>query len=124
MFKGLGNLASLVKQAQQIGGRMQGLTDELKQRRATGSAGGGMVEVEVNGVGELLKCRIDEALVGRGDRELIEDLVVAAVNQALEKSRQLHAEALRGLTGGMALPGLDEAMSKLMGPDESTPESP
>jgi hypothetical protein len=94
---------------------MQGLTDELKQRRATGSAGAGMVEVEVNGVGELLKCRLDESLVAGADRELIEDLVVAAANQALSKAKQFHAEAMRDLTGGMALPGLDEAMSQLTG---------
>lgn len=115
MLKGLGNLASLVKQAQQMGGKMQGLSEDLKQRRATGSAGAGMVEVEVNGLGELLKCRLDESLVAKLDRELLEDLIVAATNQALAKARQLHAEAMRGLTGGMELPGLDEALSKLTG---------
>ena len=115
MLKGLGNLASLIKQAQQMGGKMQGLGEELKQLRATGSAGAGMVEVEVNGLGELLSCRLEPSLVAKQDRELLEDLIVAATNQALSKARQLHAEAMKGLAGGIELPGLDEALSKLTG---------
>lgn len=115
MLKGLGNLAGLMKQAQEIGGRMQGMSDELRSRRATGSAGGGMVEVEANGLGELLACRIDPSLIERRDREMIEDLVLAAVNQALTKAKELHAEQMRSLTGGLQLPGLDEALAKLTG---------
>lgn len=122
MLKGLGNLAALMKQAQQIGGRMQGLSEELRQRRAIGSAGAGMVEVEVNGLGELLACRLDPSLLAGQDRELVEDLIVAATNQALAKARQLHAEAMRGLTGGMEIPGLDEALSKLTGGGGASPE--
>lgn len=115
MLKGLGNLASLVKQAQQIGGRMQGLNEELRNRRATGTAGGGLVEIEVNGLGEILKCKFDESLLERKDRELTEDLVVAAVNQALDKAKQLHAEGMRSLAGGLELPGLEEALAKFTG---------
>lgn len=115
MFKGIGNLASMLKQAQEIGTRMQGVAEELKGRRAVGSAGGGLVEIEVNGLSEVLKCRIDPSLVQQNDRELLEDLVAAATNQALEKAKQLHAEALKSLTGNMDLPGLEEAMGKLTG---------
>jgi DNA-binding YbaB/EbfC family protein len=115
VLKGLGNLAGLMKQAQEIGGRMQGMSDELRGRRATGSAGGGMVEVEANGLGELLACRIDPSLIERRDRGMIEDLVLAAVNQALTKAKELHAEQMRSLTGGLQLPGLDEALAKLTG---------
>lgn len=118
MFKGLSNLASLVKQAQHIGGQMQSLSEELKGRRATGTAGGGMVEIEVNGLLEVLRCRIDEQMVARGDRELIEDLVVAAMNQAVSKGKQLHSEALKELTGGLELPGLQEALAKLTNPEQ------
>ena len=103
MFKGLGNLAnlgSLIKQAQQMGGRLQQISEELKTRRADGTAGGGMVTVEVNGVGEVLSCRIDPSLIAAGDRELIEDLLPAAVNQALAKAKQLHAEAMKSMTDG------------------------
>ena len=115
MFKGLANLGSLMKQAQQISGQVDRLAEDLKTRRATGTAGGGMVEIEVNGVLEVLRCRIDPDLVARGDRELIEDLVVAAMNQAVAKGKQLHAEALQAMTGGLQLPGLQEALGKLTG---------
>jgi DNA-binding protein YbaB len=73
------------------------------------------VEIEVNGLSEVLKCRIDPSLVQQNDRELLEDLVAAATNQALEKAKQLHADALKSLTGNMDLPGLEEAMGKLTG---------
>ena len=71
----------------------------------TGSSGGGMVEVEANGVGEVLSVRIDPALFARGDREMIEDLLPAAINQTLDKVKQLHNEAMQSVTGGMDLPG-------------------
>jgi len=108
VFKGLVGLGSLLKQAQQIRGRMQGLGEELKKRRATGSAGGGMVEIEVNGLMEVLRCHIDQELIAGGDRELIEGLVATAVNQAVAKGKQLHGEAVKELTGGLNLnlPGL------------------
>jgi DNA-binding YbaB/EbfC family protein len=118
MFKGLSNLSSLIKQAQQIGGQMQNLSEELKERRATGTAGGGMVEIEVNGLMEVLRCRIDGQLIAQGDRELIEDMVAAAVNQAAVKAKQLHAEAVKELTGGLDLPGVQEALAKLTKPEQ------
>jgi len=115
VFKGLSGIGSLLKQAQEMGGRMQAINEELKSRRTTGSAGGEMVTIEVNGLNEILGCRIDQQLIDAGDRELIEDLVASAVNQALTKAKELHAEAMQSLTGGMQLPGLDEAMKKMMG---------
>lgn len=115
MFKGLGNLGAILKQAQEIGGRMKGLNEELRNRRVTASAGGGMVEVEVNGLMEASRCRVDPQLLAQGDCELLEDLIVAAVNQAVTKARELHAEAVRSMTGGMDIPGLDQALGKLLG---------
>ena len=118
MFKGLGNLGnlgSMLKQAQQMGTRLKSLNEELKTKRATGSSGGGMVEVEANGVGEVLCVRIDPALFAKGDREMIEDLLPAAINQTLDKVKQLHNEAMQSVTGGMDLPGLTEALSKFSG---------
>ncbi len=123
MFKGLTDLASMMKQAQQIGGQMQQLGEHLKGMRATGAAGGGMVEVEVNGVLEVLRCQIDPELITQGDRELIEDLVAAAVNQAITKGKQLHAEAMKDLTGGLELPGLQEALAKVTNPGVETVEA-
>lgn len=124
MFKGLAGLGSMLKQAQQISGRMQGLAGELKKRHATGSAGGGMVEIEVNGLMEVLRCHIDQGLVAGGDRELIEDLVATAVNQAIAKGKQLHAEAVKELTGGINVPGLDDALGKFFGQGEGPPSPP
>jgi len=115
VFKGLSNLGALLKQAQAISSRMAGINDELRAHRATGSAGGGMVEVEINGLMEVLRCRIDPSLVAQGDCELLEDLLTTAFNQAIAKARELHAEALKAATGGLEVPGLDEAMQKILG---------
>jgi nucleoid-associated protein EbfC len=115
MFKGLSNLATLLKQAQQISGQVDRLAEDLKNCRATASAGGGMVEIEINGLLQVLRCHVDPKLVTQGDRELIEDLVVAAMNQAVAKGKQLHAAALKERTGSLELPGLDEALARLSG---------
>lgn len=115
MFGALGNMTSMLRQAQQIGGRLEGVNAELKSRRTVGSAGGGMVEIEVNGLQEILSCKLDPGLVSGGDRELLEDLLCAAVNDALTKSKQLYADAMKSLMGGMELPGLNEALAKLTG---------
>jgi len=118
MFKGIANLMSLLKNAQQISGKMQELNEELKKRRVTGTAGGGMVEIEANGLLEAIRCQVDPQLIAKGDRELIEDLVVVAMNQAVAQGKQIHGELARSLTGGMGLPGLDEAIAKFTGSEE------
>lgn len=116
MFKGLGNLAnlgSLMKQAQEMGGKMQQITQELKAKRVTGSAAAGMVEVEANGVGDILAVRIDPSLFAKQDREMVEDLLPAAINAAQQKAKELYAEQMKSLTGGLNLPGLSEALGSL-----------
>jgi hypothetical protein len=121
VFKGLGNLAnigSLLKQAQEMGGKLEQVKEGLKTRRAEGSAGGGMVSVEVNGLGEVLRCRIDPSLLREGDQELVEDLLPAAINQALAKSRELHAEALQSVAAGFNVPGIDAMLAQISGAAE------
>ena len=113
MFKGLRDLTSLVKNARQIGDQMKELNEKLKGRRVTGTAGGGMVEIDLNGLLEVLRCKIDEQLIIQHDRELIEDLVAVAINQAIARGKELHADAMKELTGGLNLPGLDEVMAKV-----------
>ncbi|WP_428308287.1 YbaB/EbfC family nucleoid-associated protein [Lacipirellula sp.] len=116
MFKGLGNLANLpglIKQAQEMGSKMQQLTAELKTKRVTGSAGGGLVEVDANGLGEALAVRIDPSLFAKQDRELLEDLLPAAINAAQQKAKELHAESMQSLAGGMNIPGLSDALGGL-----------
>lgn len=115
MFKGLTNLASMMRQASQMGGKMQAITEKLKTQRVTGLAGGGMVEIEANGLGEVLRLKIDPLLVERGQREMIEDLVPAAVNDAVLKARQLHMEAMKSMTDGVDMSGLEEMMKQFTG---------
>jgi len=113
MFKGLSNIGALVQQAQEMGGKMEQFAEQLKAERVQGSAGAGLVEVEANGLGEVLAVRIDPSLLEKQDRELLEDLLPAAFNAAQEKAKQLHAEKMQELTGGMNLPGLGDALGKL-----------
>lgn len=116
MFKGLGNLANLpamLKQAQEMGGKMQQLQAELKTKKVTGAAGGGLVEVDANGLGEALAVRIDPSLIEKQDRELLEDLLPAAINAAQQKAKELHAEAMQSIAGGLNLPGLGDALKGL-----------
>ena len=97
MFKNIAGLASMMKQASQITGRMSEMQTELREKRVKGAAGGGMVEVESNGLGEMLKLEIDPDLIAKGEKDVIEDLVRAAANDAHKKSRELHVEAMKSL---------------------------
>lgn len=113
MLKGLGNLANLgqiMKQAQEFGSKMQAIQEELKQVLVTGAAGGGLVEVDANGLGETLAVRIDASLIEKQDKEMIEDLLPAAINDATTKAKEKHSEAVQEATGGLNLPGLDQLM--------------
>ncbi len=113
MFKGLGNLTSILKNAQQMGGKLQAMQEELKRRRVIGRSGADMIEVEADGLGQILRVTIDPSLIERRDREMLEDLIPAAVNQALAKAKQAHADALREMTGGMNIPQLDDLMAQI-----------
>lgn len=124
MFKDLGNLMSLLKNAQEIPAKVQAMTTQLRAQRAEGTAGGGMVTVELNGLSEAVSCHVDPSLIGEGgDRELLEDLLVAAINQAVTKARIMHAEAMQDVTGGMNLnlPGMPNPLGLAPGA-EATPE--
>jgi DNA-binding YbaB/EbfC family protein len=113
VFKGLGNIASIMKQAQEMGGKMQAMQDELRSKRCTGAAGGGLVEVDMNGLAEVLAVRLDPGLLAKGDREMIEDLLPAAFNAAHQRARELHTEALQQMSGGLNLGPLNDVFNKL-----------
>ncbi len=115
MFKGIGNLASLMKQASEISGKMGEMSQELKSKRVTGMAGGGMIKVEADGTGQILKVVIDPALVEDKDIEMIQDLLPAAINSAIQKGKQLHMQLMQDMTGGLPIPGLDAALGSMMG---------
>ena len=110
MFKGLGQMASLMRQAQEVGGQMKEMNEKISAQRVEGTSGGGMIKVEANGLGEILQVTIDPQLVQSGDVEMIQDLTVAAINQANEKTKQLQGEQMGALTQGLDLGGLSELM--------------
>ena len=121
MFKALGNLKSMFEQAQQMGGKVEEIKAQLRQQKIEGSSGGGMVTVVLNGLGEMLQLKIDPLLIDNGEREMIEDLVPAAVNQAREKAMQAHTEAMQSMAGGLNIPGLEKAMAGFgLGPSEQS----
>ena len=122
MFKGIGDLAGMLKQAQSMGSRMKEMNEQLSAIRAVGSAGGGLVEVEVNGLGEMLRVSIDPTLLEKKDREFIEDLVPAATNAAIAKAKEQQARTMQDLAGGMDIPGLSDALRSLG--DDAAPTPP
>lgn len=112
MFKGISNLASILKEAQRIQGRAQEMQAKLGQVRVEGSAGGNMVVVEASGLQRILSVKIEPSLLKDADAEMLEDLLVSATNQALEKAQQAAADEMGKMTSSLQLPGLSEMMSK------------
>ena len=104
MFEGLGNFASLLTQLPKLKSEAEKLKQRLAQIVAEGTAGGGMVTARVSGILELLECKISEDAMKLGDKEMLEDLVRAAVNQAMEKARAQAAEEARKLAASLGLP--------------------
>ena len=115
MFKGLANLAQIMKQAQEAQSRMGELKERLGRLTVEGAAGGGLVKVEMNGNQEMLGCRIDESLLQPVDREMLEDLVVAATNEALRKLKEATAEQFSQIAGGMDLGAMKDMLGGLGG---------
>ena len=99
-------LQDLMKQAQQLQAKMAALQENLGRRTVEAAAGGGMVTVVVNGRQELLKLTIEPEVIVAEDRELLQDLILAAVNEGLNRSRELAQGEMRQLTGGLQVPGL------------------
>ena len=100
----MADIMKILQQAQQMQGRLQQLQDELQQKSVTGSAGGGMVQVEADGKGTLRKVSIDPSVVDPTDVEMLEDLVLVAVTEAQKKAAALAQDEMGKLTGGMGLP--------------------
>jgi DNA-binding YbaB/EbfC family protein len=100
------NLSDMFKQAQGLQAKISELYDRLAEKKAVGTSGGGMVTVEVNGRMEVLSVRIDRDLVGPEDFEMLEELIAAACNEALGRARDMTAEEMRKIGGGINLPGL------------------
>lgn len=101
-----GNVANLMKQAQAMQERLAKLQEEAATKTVTATAGGGMVTVTVNGAMQVVAVKIDPEVLKAEDPELLQDLIVAASNEALRKARDLMAEEMKALTGGLRIPGL------------------
>jgi nucleoid-associated protein EbfC len=100
------DLGNLMQQAKAMQERLASVQNEVGSRSVEASAGGGMVKAKVSGKLEVLKVTIDPQIVESQDREMIEDLVVAAVNGAIRKAQEMMAEEMSKLTGGLKIPGL------------------
>ena len=104
MFGQLGQMFSLMRNLPKIKEEVEKLQSTIGQLTAEAEAGGGMVKVKVNGHTEVLRCEISEELMKTNDRELMEDLIRGAVNQAIKKVRMLVAEETSKMAGGLGLP--------------------
>jgi DNA-binding YbaB/EbfC family protein len=113
MFGKMFELGSLMKHAREFGGRMQEMNERLKELRVEGNAAGGLVTANVNGLQELVSCKIDPGLFQQGDAELLEELIVNAVNDAVEQSRVQQAETMKSLTENVDMSGLSGIIEKL-----------
>ena len=102
----LGNMANIMKQAQAMQAQMAKLQEEAAAKTVTGTAGGGIVTVTANGAMEILSVVINPEAVKSGDTEMLQDVVMAASNDALRNARQMMADQMKSVTGGMNIPGL------------------
>jgi DNA-binding YbaB/EbfC family protein len=99
-------MGNLMKQAQQMQQKMMKMQEEMAAKTVDASVGGGMVTVTANGRAEVLSVKIDPQAVDPNDVEMLEDLVLAGVNEALRKAQDMMASEMSKLTGGMKIPGL------------------
>jgi hypothetical protein len=100
------NFGNIIKQAQQMQAKMARLQEELAQRTVEASAGGGMVTAVVNGRNELISLKIEKDVVNPEDVEMLQDLIVAAVNEGVRKAQEIATAEMSKITGGLNIPGL------------------
>jgi DNA-binding YbaB/EbfC family protein len=105
-MKGIPNMGNLLKQAQQFQAKMAKLQEELGERTVEASAGGGMVAVVANGKQEILSVTIEPEVIDPEDKEMLQDLIAAAVNDALTKAKNMMQEEMGKLTHGLNIPNL------------------
>lgn len=102
----IGAMGDLLKQAQEMQSRMAKIQEELANKTVQGSSGGGMVQVTVNGQFNVTAVRIEPSVINSNEKEMLEDLVLAAVNDGMRKARELASSEMSKLTGGLKIPGL------------------
>lgn len=104
------DFSKIMEQAQQMQQRMKKIQDDLAKKTIVGSAGGGMVQVTINGQGDVLAVEIEKLLINPDEVQMLQDLIVAATNDGLRKVKELSKQELGQLTGGLDLPGLANFM--------------
>jgi nucleoid-associated protein EbfC len=100
------DINNIMQQAQQMQAKMAEIQEQLVNKRITGSAGGGMVSVTVNGRGDILTVSIEDELITAEEKDMLQDLIVAATNDGLTKAKELAKQEMQQLTGGLNIPGL------------------
>ena len=100
------NFGNIMKQAKKLQERMAQLQEQLALKTVEASAGGGMVSVLVNGKHELVSLKIDREVVNPDDPEMLQDLIIAAVNEGVRKAQEMAAAEMAKITGGLSIPGL------------------
>ena len=109
----------------QIGGKVKEMNDKCREIRAVGTAGAGLVKIELNGLYEILNCTIDPAVFSQGDAELLEDLFITAMNEGMDQAREKHAEMMQSLAGSVELPelgGLKDLIAQMVDEDDEDEE--
>ncbi len=105
-MKGMaGGMAGLMKQANQMQMKMKKLQEELATREFSGTSGGGAVTAKVNGDNKVLALAINPEVLTSGDAEMLQDMVISAVNDALKTAKETSSQEMSKITGGMSLPG-------------------
>lgn len=99
-------LGNIMRQAQEMQTKIAKMQEDLGNRKVAGASGGGMVTAVCNGNQEILSIAIDKTVVDPEDVTMLEDLVLTAVNDALRQSREMMAQEMRSITGGLGIPGL------------------
>jgi hypothetical protein len=102
----MNNMKNMMKQAQQLQAKMARMQEEMAEKTIEASSGGGMVKVVANGKQEVISIHIEKEVVDPEDVEMLQDLILAAVNEALLQSQKMVSDEMSKLTGGMKIPGL------------------
>ncbi len=100
------NIHELIRQAQTLQKKLLDMQEEINKKTVEASAGGGMVRVVVNGTPEILKIELDPTIVDPNDITMLQDLIVAATNEALRRAKEMKEEEIAKLTGGIKLPNM------------------
>ena len=101
----LGGFGDLLKHAQELQSKLARVQEDAQRKTVEATAGGGMVTAVVNGKHELVELKIEPAVFESGDRAMLQDLVIAAVNEAVRRAQEMMAKEMSDLTGGIKIPG-------------------